>query len=428
MKLSAVNWHGSSGSERIRRILVTGRTFAVLSIFSALFFIAAGIGVIANNSIASSPASSMKGFAAAVSSAFFSDMLGMEMASFKGSEPAGALSGQKTAAFLVRLLTDVNPTDPKSLIARELPGLGTDGALLLRSGIATDEAVGPQDDQPIPVPGGGDEHGGGGDTGDGSVGDEMPSIDDPIPADSPDNQTGDSGDQGKGQGPATGDESAKPTTEGRKVIFIYHSHNRESWKPELTGDEKNPNSSTINVTLVGKRLAKKLEENGIGALHSGKDYLSTINNYRWELSYKYSMATVKEAMKNDGDLKFFFDIHRDSQPRKETTATIAGQSYAQVYFIIGHRNPDWRQNEAFATQIHEALEKKYPGISRGIWGKTAASGNGEYNQSLSPDSILMEIGGIDNTLEESYRTADALAEVITGIYWNAEKVDVKSSQ
>ena len=87
------------------------------------------------------------------------------------------------------------------------------------------------------------------------------------------------------------------------------------------------------------------------------------------------MKTIKEAIASSKDLKFFFDLHRDSQKRKYTTIDIDGKSYAQVYFIIGHKNPNWEKNEAFATKIHEALDKKYPGISRGIWGKTAASGD-----------------------------------------------------
>jgi stage II sporulation protein P len=139
------------------------------------------------------------------------------------------------------------------------------------------------------------------------------------------------------------------------------------------------------------------------------------------------MKTVKEAIASSKDLKFFFDLHRDSQKRKYTTIDIKGKSYAQVYFIIGHKNPNWEKNEAFATKIHDALDKKYPGISRGIWGKTAASGNAEYNQSLATDSVLIEVGGVDNTLEESYRTADALAEVISEIYWAEEKASTSKS-
>lgn len=211
------------------------------------------------------------------------------------------------------------------------------------------------------------------------------------------------------------DSNAGAVTSGNNkdsVVFIYHSHNRESWNSEVLEGEKNANSKTQNITLVGKRLAIQLEEKGIGAMHSDTDYSTTVPNYDWNYSYKFSRKTVKEAIASNEKLQFFFDIHRDSQQRKYTTAEIDGVSYAQVYFIIGQRNSNWKENEAFATKIHEKLEKKYPGLSRGIWGKTASSGNAEYNQSLAGQNVLIEIGGVDNTLEESYRTADVLAEVI----------------
>ncbi len=45
-----------------------------------------------------------------------------------------------------------------------------------------------------------------------------------------------------------------------------------------------------------------------------------------------------------------------------------------------------------------------------------------YNQDLSTHSIIIEVGGVDNTMEEMYRTTDALAEVIAEYYWQAEAV------
>lgn len=393
-------------SRRVRQLLVTGRTFALLSFSSTLFFILIGLAGMAHQQSTADPVNSMKGFAATVSSGFFGDMLEMEMPAFQSSSESGSLSSKQVSKFLIRALTDINPNDPKSLLAGELPGMNANDAFLIRQGIGTDTAVGPEDNTPIisePEIGTGSEDTLGGE------GSADPGTEPPAPATEPPAQ-------GEGNKPT------EPTTGDDKVVFIYHSHNRESWFPELTEKMKDPNSTKTNITLVGKRLADKLEEEGVGALHSKTDYPTAIKDYRWELSYKYSMKTVKEAIASSKKLKFFFDLHRDSQKRKYTTIDIDGQSYAQVYFIIGHKNPNWKENEAFATKIHESLEKKYPGISRGIWGKTAATGNGEYNQSLASDSVLVEIGGVDNTLEESYRTADALAEVIGEIYWEDAKV------
>jgi len=383
-------------SRRLKGLLVTGRAFMVLSLCSMLFFVLFGAAGMARQGAAATPVKSMKGFAATVSSGFFGDMLEMELPFYTNRNEVETFTGKQISALLMRALTDINPNDPTSLLAGELPGLSANDAILIRKGIGTDADVGPEDNAPIHV-----------DPSEGAFATPNPGTDAPK---------------------ATPSSEAHPGITDSKVVFIYHSHNRESWYPELKDkDAKDPNSTTVNISLVGERLAQKLEKNGVGAMHSNVDYPKAIKDYRWELSYKYSMKTVKEAMASSKDLKFFFDIHRDSQKRKYTTIDIDGVSYAQVYFIIGHKNPDWEKNEAFATKIHNELEKRYPGISRGIWGKTAATGNGEYNQSLAPESVLVEVGGVENTLEESYRTADALAEVISDIYWEAEKVSGSKS-
>lgn len=88
--------------------------------------------------------------------------------------------------------------------------------------------------------------------------------------------------------------------------------------------------------------------------------------------------------------------------------------------MIGGRNNDYEKNVQLAEQFHDMLEEAYPGLSRGVIVK-----NSMYNQSLSDNSLIIEIGGVDNTLEESYRTAEALADVIADLYWDAEKVDAK---
>ncbi|MEK3881645.1 stage II sporulation protein P [Paenibacillus sp. PL2-23] len=390
-------------SYKIRQLLVTGKAFSLLSLSSMLFFVMLGIAGIAHQQSESSPIHSMKGFAAAVPGGFFGDMLEMEMPSFQSGMPSDSFTSQEISAFMMRTLTSINPSTPGGLLAAELPGMAND-SFLIRKGVGTDTNIGPKDQLPIVDSDGVQVPDNGGKP-------EEPGAE-------PDN--GPSGEGGEEPEVSAAPQPEEPSTGDAKIAFIYHSHNRESWYPEV--DAKDANSSTKNITLVGKRLAEKLEEEGIGAMHSDTDYPTAIKGYRWELSYKYSKKTVQEALASSNDLKFIFDIHRDSQKRKYTTVDINGVSYAQVYFIIGHKNPNWKENEAFATQIHEALEKRYPGISRGIWGKTTATGNAEYNQSLASESVLLEIGGVENTLEESYRTADALGEIIAEIYWEAEKV------
>lgn len=399
-----------------RRLLVSVRALAALSLFSAALFVALGLAGMAHNRWAPSPPQTVKELAASVPSPFFSAMLGLELprmeAAREGDAPSG---GARLAARLVRFVTGLDPDDPAGLLARELPG-----APAPRTGSGGSREAVPVDlGAPVPL-----------------FPEDVPFFPDDstfLPEDDPSAPDGEDAGQSpfrEAEPPEAASASvprgseirpvpaaAGRTTLGRKAVFIYHTHNRESFYPELKGKMRDPQDAKINITLVGRRLAERLEEYGIGAVHSDKDYAASVKDFDWNRSYQYSLGTVRQAIADYGDLEFFFDIHRDSSRRSKTTVTIDGVAYARVYFIIGRRNPGWRANEAFAREIHEALEQTHPGLSRGIWGKTAESGNGEYNQSVAPESVLIEIGGVDNTLEECYRTADVLAGVIADLYW-----------
>ena len=44
--------------------------------------------------------------------------------------------------------------------------------------------------------------------------------------------------------------------------------------------------------------------------------------------------------------------------------------------------------------------------------KQGANVNGIYNQDISPNTLLIEVGGVDNTIEEVYNTMNAIADVL----------------
>lgn len=388
---------------KVRKMMLEASLVTKMGMYLGLFtlglFLTLGTGSIVQSKIASTPLDSMKGLAATVSNEFFLDMLGLEIPHLNQDEPY-TFSPRHITGFAFRFLTNINPADPKSFLSQELPGLAGDQSIILHQGQAADNSP--------PV-------------------DLMPSSDviqeeadssaqqAPSPEPSPEPTPA----------PAANQEPSKIT---RNVAFIYQTHSNESYLPELKG-KNNPDKaydSKVNVTLVGKKLAEEIEKNGVGSVHSNIIYPNVIKGFKYPLSYKYSLKTLEEAASAHPDLTYYFDIHRDSQPRDKTTVTIDGKDYAQVYFIIGGKNPKWKANEQFASQIHQALDKKHPGISKGIHAKTEANSNGIYNQSFSPNSILIEIGGPYNTLEECYRTASYLSEAIAQVILNAEKVSAGS--
>ncbi|HZG71012.1 MAG TPA: stage II sporulation protein P, partial [Chondromyces sp.] len=107
------------------------------------------------------------------------------------------------------------------------------------------------------------------------------------------------------------------------------------------------------------------------------------------------------------------------------TATINGKSYAKLVFVVGAEHPNYEKNAELASDLHELLEKKYKGLSRGVILKKGKNTNGKFNQDLSENAMLVEFGGVDNTFEELNRTAEAFADVFAEYYWQAEQVNAE---
>ncbi len=218
------------------------------------------------------------------------------------------------------------------------------------------------------------------------------------------------------------------TTEGRNVVFIYHTHNTESWLSYLPSinDSNLAHHPEVNITKVGERLGQELEKRGIGTYVDTTNFAQQLKDMglSYADSYDKSRETVQEVMAQEQEITFVFDLHRDALGREQTTIDINGESYARTFFVIGGRNKNYEKNQAFAERFHNKLEEAYPGLSKGVFLKQG--GHGEYNQSLGENNILIEIGGVENTLEESYRSAEALADVIADLYWDAHKVDTQS--
>jgi stage II sporulation protein P len=207
-------------------------------------------------------------------------------------------------------------------------------------------------------------------------------------------------------------------TASKSAIYIYHSHNQESWIPELPG-VKNADyafNKTTNVTMLGARLAGVLQAMGAEVYQTSYDYEAIYSSqFNYAKSYLYSEKSIINQLALHPHIKYLIDIHRDTSSRSATTATIRGTSYAKLYFVIGLENPNWKQNDAFAKKLQALVTAKYPGLSRGIYYKDKSVGNGWYNQNYSPTSALIEVGGAANTLAESNRTMDIVAQAINQI-------------
>jgi len=214
-----------------------------------------------------------------------------------------------------------------------------------------------------------------------------------------------------------------------KSVFIYHTHSWESYLPLLglegVENENDAVDGKTNITIVGELLGKELERRGIGATVDKTNIGQELNKRGWlsPKSYDVSRTLVKSAMAGNDHLEYFIDLHRDSFRKDSTTAIINNKPYAKLVFVIGEENKNFQRNVKFANELHQFLNKNYPGISKGVLPKKGIGVDGVYNQDLSGNSLVVEVGGVDNNMKELKNTVEALAEAISQLYWKAEKVN-----
>ena len=198
-------------------------------------------------------------------------------------------------------------------------------------------------------------------------------------------------------------------------ILIMHTHATESYQnhdglyydPAYTCRDTD---TTKNMVSVGKIIAEKLNDLGYNTLQD-----TTLHDYpNYNGSYDRSKVTVESYLAKYPSIKVVLDVHRDAIERTDGTrikpvVTINGKPCAQVMIISGADNgylnmPDYKKNLRFASHFQNSMETLYPGFTRSVLFDYR-----NYNQQLTTGSLLIEVGGHANTLEEAQNAAVLIA-------------------
>ena len=191
-------------------------------------------------------------------------------------------------------------------------------------------------------------------------------------------------------------------TDGSPQVLIMHTHTTECYEPYPRDSYDSEFSSrttdlTKSIVAVGEEIAAQLEAAGIGVIHD-----QTVHDYpKYTGAYDRSCERVEELLREYPSIKVVLDIHRDAIEsdgvRYAPVCEVDSQTAAQVMIICGSMNvPQYRYNLRFASQLQSKLESDYPGFTRPI---LFAERN--YNQELTPASILIEMGSSSNSLGEA---------------------------
>lgn len=210
-------------------------------------------------------------------------------------------------------------------------------------------------------------------------------------------------------------------TKGPKVL-VFHTHSQEAFADSKKGD---PNTSIVGM---GAYLTKKLNENGIPAIHDDRIYDVIDGKLDRSKAYELSEIGVKELLNQYPSIEVVIDLHRDGvREDLHLVQEVDGKQTARIMFFNGLsrtkangdiaylKNPYIQDNLAFSFQMQLAAEELYPGLARKIYLKGY-----RYSLHMMPKSLLVEAGAQTNTVAEMKNAMDCLVEILKEVLVETE--------
>lgn len=191
----------------------------------------------------------------------------------------------------------------------------------------------------------------------------------------------------------------------KPIVYIYNTHQSEAYNYKDLSYSIKP-----TVLFASYILKDYLNDYGVESIvesSSISDYLKE-NNLIYRDFYEASRYFLNIANKKYDTLEYYIDIHRDSSTIDKTLYKNDNKNYARVLFVVGLRHENSSKNLEFVKEINNIIKKKYPGLSRGIYERKTVI----FNQDVSSKAILLELGGVDNTLEEINNTLEIFSQIL----------------
>lgn len=217
-------------------------------------------------------------------------------------------------------------------------------------------------------------------------------------------------------------------------VLIYHTHDSEAYRQTEdstyvpTGDFRTDDNEK-NVYAVGEELKRILrEEYGIIAVHASEKH----EKPKLTEAYSRSLETMLRYKTLYPTIEMFIDIHRDGVEDtgyENDFVTVDGLECARMMFVVGTGSsgkssqyapepkteaelmmPDFESNYALAAALMKELDSYEPRFMRNIRVKA-----GKYNQQVSSQCILVEVGHNGNTLEQAKNSMIFLARAIAKV-------------
>ncbi len=190
------------------------------------------------------------------------------------------------------------------------------------------------------------------------------------------------------------------------LVYIYNTHQTEEYR-KTNNNEYNIVPTVLHASLI---LQNKLSDLGISSIvekNNIKEILD-INNWSYKNSYKASKLLALDALDKNKSIKYVIDLHRDSIPENISKCEIDGKTYAKIMIVLGKGHDGFERNLEMANRINNYLKEFNPSITRGI---DIKNNSGIFNQDISNNAVLIEVGGPYNDIKSISNSLEALANV-----------------
>jgi len=201
-------------------------------------------------------------------------------------------------------------------------------------------------------------------------------------------------------------EKQEEKIETSKTIYLYNTHQVETYE---AGNLKEFNI-TPDVVMASYIIKDRLEKKGVKVIFEERKMIDYLKNAGLDYSHSYtaSRSYLKDTLKNNSKIDLVIDLHRDALPKYLSTTTIDGKNYAKILFVHGGKAANASINLAGMNRMNELIKSKFSDLTRGILSRDYSI----YNQDLHDNSMLIELGGNENTVDEVMNTSEFLANII----------------
>ena len=183
----------------------------------------------------------------------------------------------------------------------------------------------------------------------------------------------------------------------QKSIYIYSTHQQEGYKDQNT------------VLEASAYLGKLLGEAGYEVVVEDRNFTEELNTLglNYNQSYQISRNAITDAVMEHQGFDLMIDFHRDSVPRESSYIEASGKNYAKMMIVLGGLSSHFSNIQNQAMTLLDKTNQLQSGIMKNILVREAY-----YNQDISDNMLLIEVGSEENYYDEVIHSLDILAKSI----------------